>query len=396
MQGHQDPYPFYRALRAGGPILRTPVGTLVFGYDDCQQVLHSHDAVHNVDASLTARGFPQWQHHPALRLTYMSMLVRNPPDHTRLRRLVSKAFTRHGVEQLKPAIARLADTIVQQMLDQVRSQPSEPVDLISACAYQLPVAVIGELLGVPAADRPQFQQLVLTESAVLELLIDEDSVARADAAANSVNSYFDELIRQRRAHPRDDLTSRLVAVEEEGDRLTHEELLQTLALLMGAGFETTSNLIANAVAALMAHPDQLNRWRADNSLTTGAIDELLRFDSPSQLLARAVTHDMTLPCGEHLADGEVALLIVGAANRDPARYTDPDNLILNRPDPRPLSFGAGIHHCLGAALARAEADIMLARLMHTFPTWTPAPGARRREGLTIRGYTQLPVLLTTN
>ena len=391
--GHEDPYPFYRELHSHGT-LRTLFGTLVFGYADCQQVMQSRHGRHDPDMSLPARGIVEWKTHPSLRLAYQSMLTRNPPEHDRLRSLVGKAFTRRETERLIPAIERLADGIVQQMIDQVAGAPEDSLDLIAACAYQLPVAVIGELLGVPVADRPQFQQLMLAQTAVLEMLLDDDTIRQADIAAEKINDYFEGLIRDRRAHPRDDLTSKLVAVEDDGDRLTHEELLQTLALIMGAGFETTTNLIANGVAALLANPTQLAMWRADPDLTDNAVEELLRYDSPTQLLARALNTDLLLPSGATLKQGEMAILMIGAGNRDPRRYSNPDQLNLNRPEPHPLSFGGGIHHCLGAPLARAEARILFPRLLKAFPAWESAPGATRRQGLTIRGFTHLPLRLT--
>lgn len=394
--GHDDPYPYYRALRAQGPVMRTPFGTLVFGYADCHQILQDRNAIHDVESGAVARGYPDWRERSAFRLTFMSMLMSNPPDHTRLRRLVSKAFTRREVQQLQPAMEQLADAIVARMVDQVRSAPSEPIDLVQACAYEFPVSVVGELLGVPEPDRPRFRELVLTETAIIELLILPGAADKADAAADELIDYFLRFIQERRRRPTDDLTSKLLAVDDEGEKLTDEELVRMLGLIMGAGFETTTNLLANGVVALLAHPKQLADWRVDISKTDAAVQELLRYDGPVQLFPRAMTQDVTLPSGASLSAGERPILMVGAANRDPLRYVEPDVLDLSRPDPRPLSFGGGIHHCLGAPLALAEAAVVLPRLLSAFPEWELAPGVERREGLTIRGYTKLPLHLGLN
>jgi len=394
--GHDDPYPYYRALRAQGPSLTTPFGTLVFGYDDCHQVLQDRNAGHDVEGGAAARGYPDWRERSSFRLTFLSMLMANPPDHTRLRRLVSKAFTRREVQLLQPAMERLADAIVARMVEQVRSRPDEPVDLIASCAYEFPVSVIGELLGVPEPDRAGFQELVLTQTAIIEMLIPTEAADLADAAADQLNAYFADFIKERRRRPQDDLTSKLLAVEDEGEKLTDEELARMLSLIMGAGFETTTNLLALGIVALLEHPAQLAGWRADPSKAAAAVQELLRYDGPAQIIPRAFTHDVTLPSGVQLSEGERAMLMVGAANRDPERFSNADVLDLDRPDPRPLSFGGGIHHCLGATLALAEASVLLPRLLAAFPHWEAATGAKRREGLTIRGYTKLPVQLTVN
>lgn len=204
--------------------------------------------------------------------------------------------------------------------------------------------------------------------------------------------YFEELIGARRKRPADDLTSRLVEIEDEGDRLSHDELVQMLALLMGAGFETT-NLIASGVVALIRHPDERARWRRTPGLTEQAVEELLRFDSPVQNTVRTLPAELQLPSGEVLPRDTVVIVLMGAANRDPARYEDPDQLRLDRAYARPLSFDGGIHHCLGAPLARAEARVLFPRLLDAFRTWERAPGAQRQPGLTLRGYTALPLEL---
>ena len=231
------------------------MGALVLGHRDCSSLLQDHATLRHPDRSLTARGFPAWRQRPSLRLNFESMLARNPPDHTRLRRLVSKTFTRREVEALIPGIESFVSVLVERMQEQAFD--GESVDLISAVANPLPVWVVGELLGAPTAYRAAFQQLVLDSSLVLEPQLDEPTVQRADTAAERIVDYFEALVAERRTRPADDLTSRLVELEDDGDRLGHDELVQMLALLLGAGFETTSNLIANGVAALIEHPDEL-------------------------------------------------------------------------------------------------------------------------------------------
>jgi cytochrome P450 len=259
--------------------------------------------------------------------------------------------------------------------------------------FPLPVAVIGHLVGVPASDHDWFRQRVRDGAASLELSADLEVMHRAAVALGEMSDYFDGLVARRRGEPEDDLLSALIAAEDAGDRLSHEELIANVILLFAAGFETTTNLIGNGVVALCAHPAELVRLRADPSLLPSAVEEILRFDSPVQVDGRSALADTTLPDGTPVKEGETALTLLGAANRDPDRFTDPERFDVGRSDNAPLSFAWGIHHCLGAALARAEGAAVFGALLDRFsdvavlddpPRWRRSLTLRGLDGLTVR------------
>ena len=306
------------------------------------------------------------------------MLFRDPPDHTRLRRLVSSAFTARRVQALRPAV----EAMVGELLDGLAGE----ADFVPAFAFPLPVNVIGELLGVPAADRAQFQTLIGDWSRVLEVLSPE-VLAKADPAAATLRAYLAGLAAERRRKPADDLLSALVAAESDGDRLTEDELLTMAALLFAAGFETTTNLLSNSLVALLSDPSQHPSLHADPAT---AVEELLRYDTSVQIVVRVVYEDIELG-GVPVSAGERVVAYLGAGNRDPERFADPHRLDLGRSDNAPLSFGGGIHYCLGAPLARLEAQVALPALLRRFPGLALAGSPVRRDSLTIRGYTALPV-----
>ena len=383
MSGRADPYGHYTRLREMGPVLRDDDGTLIVTrFADCLAVSRDHKLGKMPIELLPRAGLADWAEHPALYGYFTSLLGINPPDHTRLRRLVASSFTARRVRDLWPATSRMVDDLIDDLAAQVDDGPA---DFVPAFAFPLPLNMIGELLGIPDADRAQFQHLVQDWSAVLDEITPE-VLLKADPAAKAVREYLAGLAAERRRHPRDDLMSALVGHEEAGDRLTEDELLTMAGLLFAAGFETTTNLLSNGLAALLEHPSQLPDLHTDPA---AAVEELLRFDSPVQNIDRTVL-EPTSVAGVPLEPGQRIVAYTGAANRDPRRFTDPDRLDLRRPDNASLSFGGGMHYCLGAPMARLEARIAFPRLFERMPGMRVA-GARRRNSLTIRGFDQLSI-----
>jgi cytochrome P450 len=367
-----DPYPLYHELRALAPLHRSALGvSFATRFDDCAHILRD----------------PTFVKFPVLGIRSTSMLSANPPEHTRLRGLVSKAFTARTVEALRPGIERR----VKSLLDAVDSQTA--VDFMTSVGFPLPISVIGELLGVPPEDRAQFHGLVRDSTANLEFGATPDDRARADRARAIIDAYFVELFAERRARPVDDLISALIGARDAGDRLSEDELLSTVVLIFAAGFETTTNLLGNGVAALLAHPHLWPRLRQHPDLVTAFVEETLRYDASIQVQGRQATVDVELS-GTAVAAGEAVTTFLGAANRDPARFDQPDRFDVDRPNNQHLSFGRGIHFCIGASLARLEAHLAFRALLERFGRIEAAGPPQRRPGLTFRGFTSLPVVMS--
>ena len=384
---HADPYPFYHALREKDPVHQSPMGFWVLTrYDDVVTSLR--------DPRYGRDGFA-----PLIEATYgpetaegnlpRSMLMRDPPDHTRLRALVNKAFTPRVIEGMRAHI----QAIVDRLLDKV--QGARSMDVIDDLAYPLPVTVICEMLGVPLDDQNAIRGWssdIARSLDAIGLMADPDIVARGVAARRNLTEYFRRLLPERRQHPKADLLSLLIGVEEQGDRLNEGELLAMCLLLFIAGHETTVNLIGNGTLALLEHPDQLARFKDDPALIPSAIEELLRYDSPVQWTARIPNADVEAG-GRKIPSGSMVIAAIGAANRDPSHFPDPDRLDIARADNRHLSFGFGIHFCLGAPLARVESQIALGTLLRRMPDLALQTGATLdwRESSALRGLKRLPV-----
>jgi len=389
-EGKSNPYPRYAAVREAGPAFRTAIGVVVVArYDDCQFILRdARFGKGELAAPWEQYGMTEdaWvARFPNMRRRMTSMLGLNPPDHTRLRRLVAKAFTPKTVETLRPEIERLTDELLERF--------DTNVDIMSELALPLPVAVIGEMLGIPESERVELQPYIRDSVKTLEFDPPLEALDVAAAASEVIAEHLDALIAARRAEPTDDLLSQLIHVEEEGDQLSYDELVTTVMLLFGAGFETTTNLIGNGLLALLDHPGEMERLRADPSLGKTAIEEMLRWDSPVQIDGREAFEDIDLH-GVGVARGEEVITLLGSANRDPRVYDDPDRFDVGRVAQAPMSFGAGIHYCLGAALARAEGHVVFERLLARYPSIEPAWGDTRpayRDSIVLHGLESLPV-----
>ena len=385
--GTAGPYDAYRRLRESAPVLRSRSGVLVLSrYADCDAALRDRN-LGKVDESLGFRltDVPEDLARGAMKRFRRTMLFRNPPDHARLRRLVTDVFTNRHVDQLRSSIVRWTDTL----LDDASSHGE--IDAIASVALPLPVHVISDLVGVPVADREQAAPLVRALVAPLEPTADAEDVRRAADAENQLAEYFSHLLAEKRTDPQDDLLSRISHAQGD-DTLDRDEAVGSAILLFAAGFETTSNLIGNGLAALLTHREQLSMLHAQPELTPNAIEELLRYDTPVQTNGRTALAPTSI-AGVDVEEGDIVLTLLGAANRDPARFSDPETLDITRASCSPLSFGAGIHFCLGAALARAEGGELFPRMLARFPHIELAGDPQWRSGLTFRGLTSLPVRL---
>jgi len=321
---------------------------------------------------------------PWWRLVRNGMLDREPPDHTRLRRLVSKVFTPRRVEELRPTVQRVADAVVGDLLD------AGGGDLLAIVAEPLPVTVIAELLGVPQSDRHQLRPWSADICGMYELNPSVETARRAVGAAEEFSGYLTELAAFRRGHPGDDLISALVQVRDEGDQLTDDELVGTCVLLLNAGHEATVNATGNGWWALFRNPDQLAALRADPGLLPSAVEELLRYDTPAQLFERWVLEDFTYG-GIDFARGTELALLFGSANRDPEVFADPDRLDITRAENPHISFGAGIHFCLGAPLARVELETSFGTLLRRAPQLSLRHEPEWKAGYILRGLKELVV-----
>jgi cytochrome P450 len=388
----RDPYACYARLRSEDPVhyVETPGFRffLVTRYEDVLAVLR--------DPAYSAQKFPEQLVADAMagpdpsfaalaRAVSGMMLIKDPPDHTRLRALVSKAFTPRVVEGLRARI----EAIVDELLD--GAAKAGGMDAIGEFAAPLPVIVIAELLGVPAADREKFKRWSDEMVPFIDGTLRASGLVQAARGAQALEAYFRDFIEVRRKDPRSDLMSGLIAAHERDDALSQTELVATAILLLGAGHETTTNLIGNGLLALLRHPREWGRLRREPGLVKSAVEELLRFDSPVQLTSRIPRRDVTLR-GCRMAAGVEVNVVLGAANRDPLEFPDADRLDLARAENRHVAFGHGPHFCLGAPLARLEAQVAFSRLVERFPSLRAASQEEsRRPGLVLRGLAALPV-----
>lgn len=379
----EDPYPYYERFRGPTPLLR--VGETIWfalGHADVTTMLrHPNLSTDESHAATEAERAAEDPNRPR------SLLFMDPPDHTRLRGLVARAFTPRRIDELRAT----TQAIATELVDAIAAKRS-PIDLVQAFAYPLPVRVICALLGVPPEDEAMFTDWSrgIARSVDPSVLRTPAIEATIEEARANLRRYLGDLLAARRRQPGDDLLSALAAVDVEGDRITPREVVGLAQLLLVAGHETTVNLIGNGTLALLRNPEQLALLRRSPELVGPAVDEFLRFDGPVQITQRVVTQDMTV-VGCPVKRGDEIMLVLGAANRDPAAFPDPHKLDVTRDARRHVGFGGGIHHCLGAALARMEGQIAFAALLDRFPHLELAGTPVRRPTFTLRGLETLPV-----
>jgi len=393
--GRADPYPLYAALHELGDVaVLEPGQILAFSHAAVNATLRE-PAFQVKDAAYLDRVWPAWREHPSM--LQHSLLTSNAPEHSRMRSLVAGTFTPRRIAQLEPAIARIAESLIAGM--RAQGSGGTAVDFMAAFAYQLPVTVICELLGVPEPDRETFRPRARDLARGIDFDGEGDLIARADAAAEWMHDYFGQLAADRRAAPRDDLISALVQAADasadasDGAWLRPEELLGNLTLLLFAGFETTTNLLGNGLRIILTRPDVEASLRASQVAAADFVTEVLRYDSPVQAgTDRWCPADAEL-CGVALPGGTQVIGLIGAANRDPRRFTSPDAFEPGRADAGALSFGAGPHYCLGASLARLEGEVAFPLLLDSFPALAAAGEPVRRGGVALRGFDRQPVTI---
>ena len=390
-----DPYPVQEEVRAGGPLVRGRLTFVSASHPVCSEVLRSADfAVGGAESAIPpwARRLSGWAHDARALgpIDPPSMLAVEPPDHTRYRRLVAKVFTARAVEQLRPQVQALADELLDELARVPRGQP---VDLVERYGTLLPVKVIARILGVPERDHALVLALGNQVAPSLDLGLGWRDYRDAQRGLHAFNAWLDQHLAELRRSPGADLLSQLVVAEDEGARLDGVELRSTAGLVLAAGFETTVNLIGNGARLLVEHPDQLAALRAEPARWADAVEEVLRYESPVQVTGRMAVRD-TEVAGVRVARGQHVTTLLAAANRDPDVFADPARFDVTRANAREhLSFSAGRHFCLGAALARIEGEVALRTLFDRFPDLALAPGARRRSTRVLRGWERLPVTL---
>jgi cytochrome P450 len=392
-----NPYRMYSLLRAMAPLLWTDKfrsgAWVVSRHADVLAGLHdarlSSRRSHNLTAALPAD--VQGEFVTFNRIFSRWMLFLDPPEHSRLRKLLNKEFTPNMIQRMRPRIQQVVDSLLDDVVGK------SEIEFMTEFANPLPVRVIAEMLGIPGEDQSEFQiwsddlaSFFGNPAATVEM------GHRAQNSLVSLTEYFRALLPERREHKGDDLVSLLLRVEEEGEALTNEELLAQCTLLLVAGHETTRNLIGNGMLALLQHPEQLAKLKDDSALITSAVREFARFDSPVQFSGRAAAEDFTWH-GKEIKKGQTVILLLGSANHDPEKFTDPDTLDISRDEGVSLSFGHGTHFCIGAALANAEAEIAFStllkrtsnlRLLDDVPAW--------RLNMSFRGLSRLPLALSIN
>ena len=389
-----EPYDHYRRLRSAEPVHLTefddgvcavPI-VLLSRWSDCAAVLRDPRFTAEKDFArmMGSPGAPAAEDDPVVAAFNAVMLFRDPPAHTRIRSLVNKAFTPRRVEALAPRIQQIVDELLEPL------ETDGGMDLIHDLAAPLPVMVIAELLGLPAEDHEQLKVWSDRVATLIDGSLRADNQEEAVKNLFEVSAYLGRILADRKREPRDDLISAMVAAQERDDRLTDTEVFATCLLILGAGHETTTNLIGNGLKALLEHPEERRRLADDPGLIRSAIEELLRYDSPVQVTSRVPKEDVVID-GVPIEAGVEVNTLIGAANRDPEQFENPEALDLGRADNRHLAFGFGAHFCLGAPLARLEGQLAIATLLQRFPGLAASGQPKRRPGFVLRGFESLPL-----
>ena len=385
----RNPYPHYERMRTTDPVHLTPLGMFVASrHAEASLVMRDKRFGKDYVERTIRRYGPKIMDEPVFRSMSHWMLQQDPPDHTRLRGLVVKAFTARRVEDMRPRIQQIVDETLDRII------PQGKMDLIEDFAFRLPVTIICDMLGIPEEHREVFYTGSRDGGRMLDPVpLTPEEIKQGNAGNAMAEMYFQQLFELRRKKPGDDLTTQLVQAEEDGSKLSNEELTANIILLFGAGHETTVNLIGNGLLALHRNPDQLALLKANPELITNAIEEFLRYDSSVQLTGRVALEDIDDLGGKRIPKGESVLCLLGSANHDPAVYPDqPERLDITRPNVKPLSFGGGIHFCLGAQLARIEAEVAISTLLRRLPDLRldDAVNPEWRPTFVLRGLKRLP------
>lgn len=390
-EGTDEVHAIIEQIRAEGPLYRSRIGYVATSHAAVRHVLTSDDFRTGLPNTVGPIGrIARWAAPDTLHpVEPPSLLVTEPPDHTRYRKLVTRVFTMRAVEKLRER----TEEIAAGLLDDLEPRASSPVDLVEAYCALLPVTVIAEILGVPEEDRPRVLEFGGAAAPSLDLGLGLRQYRSVSGALADFDAWLSGHLERLRREPGDNLLSQLVAIREEGQGLSEVELKSTAGLVLAAGFETTVNLLGNGIALLHDHPDQRARLAEDPSLWTNTVEEVLRLDPPVLLTGRMALRDTTV-AGRPVRAGSMVTTILGGANRDPEVFTDPLRFDVARANARDhIAFSAGRHHCLGATLARMEGEVGLRAIWERYPDLRLAPGARRRPTRILRGYDVLPAVL---
>ena len=393
-EARADPYPLYARLRELDPVHVAENGRVFLSrYADCAAALRNTHLMAQSPEWMD-KVSPDWREHPAVVQNIESILFRDPPDHTRLRRVVNRSFTPRRVEMIRGEIGRLVEATLDRIAD--AGSDGGTVEAYALLAEALPIAVVGTMIGIPQQDWKLLHDPASAVMQVVEVSVKSEKIDRADDGARMLNAYFTDLIEQRRREPREDIVSDLVATRDrnpdpEDGGIAESELLRMIILLFGAGVDTTVGLLSNGVLALLRHPEQAALLRENPGLAVGAVEEVLRYDTPTHVIVRIAGEGAEL-AGMPLAPNQPVFALSGAAHRDPAQFGDPDAFDITRTGTSVLSFSGGIHYCVGAPLARLEAELFLPALLRRFPSLRLA-GTPQRKGFVVRAYSSLPIAI---